>query len=444
MPCGWDADTIAMEKKQFPSIHELMTGKFLRHSQEFYYWRVKDRAEKLESHPDSLSLYDDISVAYDKIGEHEKAIQAMLDKEKIAPGLYETYANLGTFYIHNGDYELGLEKIKKAIEINPEAHFGREVYQQYVVEYVLKRIEENGELKLPMAKSKSNNFYTFLKKRHFKSAIAAGSNEADEMAKAIKGIAGMMRFGFYNSPVLLEAMGDLLNNVESGAYKNAGHLASRVYLKASLDHADEGVKKAYKKLAHDSREDQFGPDFIGNSNTINRHSAGGSAYRMEDLVSVLKLEVQAGEAWFNQIRRDEMGWIAAGINPDSAFTAKYYEEPEADAVGYRSSRKMQDAIDEIRWVTPQLSEPFEAPAFAKLNDSITHLIDSFYQLEFAAPEPVAEPMDTVQAADANAGKGESGQEEGPSKMLIFAALVVVIGGYLIYRDYKNGKRISED
>ncbi len=41
-PCGWDSDTIAMEKRMFPTVHELITGKFLQHSQEFYYWRVID------------------------------------------------------------------------------------------------------------------------------------------------------------------------------------------------------------------------------------------------------------------------------------------------------------------------------------------------------------------------------------------------------------------
>ena len=52
----------------FPSVHELITGKFLQHSQEFYYWRVKDRTEKIQLYPDSLSLYDDLAWALNKVG----------------------------------------------------------------------------------------------------------------------------------------------------------------------------------------------------------------------------------------------------------------------------------------------------------------------------------------------------------------------------------------
>lgn len=34
--CLWDYDTLAMERSRFPSTLELITGKFLRHSPEFY------------------------------------------------------------------------------------------------------------------------------------------------------------------------------------------------------------------------------------------------------------------------------------------------------------------------------------------------------------------------------------------------------------------------
>ena len=133
LACGWDYDTIAMEKKKFPNIHELIVGKFLRHSQEFYHWRIIDRKLQLYDHPDSLELYDDLGVAYDKTGQHELAIKTMEIKDSIDPGLYETYANIGTFYIHNGDFKTGVGFIEKAIEINPDAHFGREIYQKHLM-----------------------------------------------------------------------------------------------------------------------------------------------------------------------------------------------------------------------------------------------------------------------------------------------------------------------
>ena len=137
LACLWDYDTLKMERSQFPSALELITGKFPRHSKDFYEWRIADRLAKLEVDDTNLSYYDDLAVAYDKTGQHAKAIEIILTKEKIKPGLYETYANLGTFYIHSGQLKEGVQYIEQAIALNADAHFGREIYQKYVVEYVL-------------------------------------------------------------------------------------------------------------------------------------------------------------------------------------------------------------------------------------------------------------------------------------------------------------------
>lgn len=139
LACIWDRDTISMKIQCFPDAIELITGKFLRHSPEFYQWRIKDREAKLKTNPAQWSYYDDLAVAYAKLHNNTKAIELMLKKEKLHPRQYETYANLGTFYIHDKQYEKGLTYIKKAIAINPNAHFGREVYQQYLVEYILSK-----------------------------------------------------------------------------------------------------------------------------------------------------------------------------------------------------------------------------------------------------------------------------------------------------------------
>lgn len=147
--CLWDYDTIEMERAQFPSVLELLAGKFVRHSPAFYYWRIKDRTEKLKQYPDSLAFYDDIAVAYCKIGEQQKAIQLMEEKELVQPGLYETYANLGTFYIFLGELKEALHYIDKALKINPNAHFGREKYQKYLIEYLLSKMKD-GKIKFPL------------------------------------------------------------------------------------------------------------------------------------------------------------------------------------------------------------------------------------------------------------------------------------------------------
>ena len=174
----------------------------------------------------------------------------MLEKEKKKPGLYKTYANLGTCYIHDNQFETGLKYIKKAIKINPDAHFGREIYQQHLVEYVISRKDDSGKFSLPLGTA-NDNFYHYLKKHQF-----TGSTK-EEIAKAVKGVGGMMKFSNHNSPVLLEALGDLLSNADSGVDPGAGHLSSRAYLKAALLSKDKTVADAYRKMAKAAIERQY-------------------------------------------------------------------------------------------------------------------------------------------------------------------------------------------
>ena len=382
-PCGWDSDTIAMEKRMFPTVHELITGKFLQHSQEFYYWRVADRKEKITLYSDSLDLYDDLAWALNKIGEPEKGIEVMLEKESIIPGLYKTYANLGTCYIHSKQFKTGLEYIKKAIEINPEAHFGREVYQQYLVEYVISKTDSLGHFSLPLG-TRTHNFFHYLKKNHF-------SGEAkSEIAKAVKGIGGMMKFSNHNSPILLEVLGDLLSNAENGYDPGAGHLSSRAYLKAALLSKKDDAVNAYKKRANEERERQFaGANRSGREPHFSNH-----VISLIDLETVLKLEIQAANLWVEEIRKNELAWISGGLNPDSAFAVTYYEEPSSKAIGKRLARRNKDKIDDEYWLTMQLeniSKINNGFSTLKLPDSTKNWVDSIYKIEFSVlPEKNSE------------------------------------------------------
>ncbi len=312
--CMWDYDTLAMERQEFPETLELITGKFLRHSPAFYEWRVQDREARLLEEPDNLALYDDLGVAYDKLGHHDKAIELMLKKEELSPGLYETYANLGTFYIHSGQLEKGVVYIDKAIKINPEAHFGREIYQKHLVEYVLsKRVD--AEIHDPIEDDVDpfalQGFTFFLANLLSTEEDSVTFHLADqERSKAIKGILGMMRFGNHESPILLEALGDLLS--VQGMEKSQ-LLAARAYLKATDAVDDEETKKYLRSKAEASLTTQTG------------YSNGA-----EGLVK-LELEFQAelleAKAWYTLIEQDEANWKKEGKNLDAEFTAKYYNEP---------------------------------------------------------------------------------------------------------------------
>lgn len=340
--CIWDYDTIKMERARFPSALELITGKFLRHSTEFYQWRISDRLKKLEKDPTNVTLLDDLAVAYDKTGQHDKAIETTQNTEKIKPGRYETSANLGTFYFHAGKLEEGLPYIKKALTINPDAHFGREFYQLALVEYLLHQ-RKNDPLKLPLAdvtypeNSKSgseiyinNTFENFLKKRLHPKKIKQGEKESEmgqeglpvedirfsesltteETNKAIKGILGMMRFGSYNSPILLEALGSILSPPSFTNMHDAKLLACRAYLKASYEIPDGPARIAYQKMALAALAMQWGSE------------------QLENIEPLFKKELEEAQIWYAKLRENELSWIREGKNPEVEFDKLYDADPE--------------------------------------------------------------------------------------------------------------------
>jgi hypothetical protein len=157
-------------------VHDLLHERYPRHGHGYY--RARNAAARkewdawLSKHPSGglpdehvLALLDDLGVGLDHLGEHAEAARVLRDKlqRQQASGpsgraLYTSYANLGTFLIHGkfrlaqqGNVEAksrleeGLQYIRKSIEVNPQAHFGREVWQVVAVEYFLK-VQDKPEL----------------------------------------------------------------------------------------------------------------------------------------------------------------------------------------------------------------------------------------------------------------------------------------------------------
>jgi Tfp pilus assembly protein PilF len=317
--CLWDSDTLQQERSRFPSALELVTGKFLRHSPEFYEWRIQDRLEKLKADPKNMALHDDLAVAYEKTGQHALAIKTVSAKEEIQPGLYETYSNLGTFHILAGDFELGLPFIDKALEINPDAHFGRERYQKWLVEYAMTRLTD-GELRFPLRQSiesaKENNvatdFRAFLCQK-----LGTEQLTFEESQKAVKGVLGMMRFANHRNPLLLEALGDLLVNLNAfETPKDAKNLATRCYLKASYEFSnDEATQQRYRALAERALQMQT--------------SATNPFVQLElvDLEKEFQGQLDDAEKWYAELKNREIGWIQAKLDADAEFNRLYTEEP---------------------------------------------------------------------------------------------------------------------
>ena len=313
--CFWDYDTLEMERQQFPATLELITGKFLRHSEKFYQWRIENRLNRLEAKPDNVQLLDDLAVAYDKVGQHDKAIDVALEMRKEHPDRYETAANLGTFFIHAGRFEEGLVEIKRALAINPDAHFGREEYQQLLVEYLLEQ-KSTSEAQEQQSDRSLENFarFVFREKR-----IDEYSESAErETQKAIKGILGMMRFGNFDSPILLEALGDLLSSDgwEHPSGK-AGHLAARAYLKALYESgSDEAARERLIEKANEAISSQ-----------LPGRGSGTTPIQLSTIEREFKQELEEAETWHQSVANDESRWIEEGKNADEEFSKKYYKEP---------------------------------------------------------------------------------------------------------------------
>jgi len=323
--CLWDYDTLLQERSRFPTALEIITGKFLRHSPEFYEWRIKDRLTKLKADPDNFAYRDDLAVAYDKTGQHEKAIAVMLESAALKPNRYETEANLGTFYIHAGQLDKSLPHIDNALRINPDAHFGRERYQRWLVEYVLECQEGKAEMPLPLLRKKNSQsldyhevgFLPFLQKK----------TKDFNRQEAVTGILGMMRFANYESPLLLEALANVLSRPTFDESADAKRLAARAYLKASYVAANKDQQAAYRELAKQTLQMQT------------QNPAIQGRLTLETLEADFKRELAEADAWWGKVRADELAWIKQGRNPEEAFVSKYYEQPaiSTDAFDYASS-----------------------------------------------------------------------------------------------------------
>lgn len=303
--CLWDYETIEEEKRRFPGVLELITGRFPRHTPEYYRWRIKDRTRKLKGYPLNDAWLDDLAVAYEKLGDHKKAIEIATEQLQRNPLRYQSLANIGTFLIHDGQLEAGLEQINEAILENPRAHFGREIYQAKLVEYVISRKNSR-----PLCPALRNNepkpglsFLEFLN---------PGRMDPKQNKAAIKGVLGMMRFGDYQSPVLLEVLGSLLCNNATAS----DDLASRAYLKASYSQTEGQAKEEYRKLAV-----QADPM---------RRSTG--SVDVEAGEKEFKLELAAADRWFEELSRKERDWIAAGKNPDQLFRELFPPEANSESL----------------------------------------------------------------------------------------------------------------
>ncbi|MEZ6142810.1 MAG: hypothetical protein R3B84_19785 [Zavarzinella sp.] len=304
--CQWDEDTLMMERVRFPSTMELLTGRFVRHSEKYYTWRIEDRLKKLQQDPNNLEFLDDLAVAYEKTGQTDLAIATARKMLELQQDRYETLANLGTFYVHAGKLEEGAKWIQKAIEINPDAHFGREKYQLYLVQYLIS---------IPPDQTAFSNQNGLLKALHV--------NDIADRGPAIKGVLGMMRFGNYRSPVLLYTLGTLLANYHVGYQpeSDAKLLAGRAFLLAAKYTPSAKDQETLRYLATNILQEQY-----REGTTI--------PVTLEEIEQQLETELLEAEKWYEELRTKELQWLNDGLDVNAMFARLLRHEQLRDSATY--------------------------------------------------------------------------------------------------------------
>ena len=121
------------------------------------------------SHPDDLAAYDDAGVACDRLGRGDEAISWMEKKRRTgwvdARGPRSRSSSIDTtrtwtFIVHRwvrqgahrtkiGEVKAARDEIARALEINPNAHFGGEKYQLRALEWIVDPPKTEGWQDLP-------------------------------------------------------------------------------------------------------------------------------------------------------------------------------------------------------------------------------------------------------------------------------------------------------
>jgi len=153
---------------RFAMAHDVLHERYARSGPARHRERERLTRAKLaklaDDDPARFPLADDLAAALDRLGRSDEAVAVMRDKLArqqakglSGQGLYTSYANLGTFLIHANYREAessqaarerfheGVVLLRKSVEVNPDAHFGRGYWHATIAEFLL-RAMENPEL----------------------------------------------------------------------------------------------------------------------------------------------------------------------------------------------------------------------------------------------------------------------------------------------------------
>ena len=209
-----------------PSTYDLAISKLPIHSQAYYQWTIQNNLDKIKNNKVTLNDYDDLAVAYNKIGEKEKAIEILTPLVKDNPTRFSSIANLGSIYLNKGDYENGLKYLKIANTLKSNDDYDREYAQEKVYSY-LKSLNKTLPYSFPIQNINENKNFA-----DFALTNIPLEKQNDEIIRLIFGVENMVRFGNHDTPVSMEILGDLY--LWTGQYEKAAQEYKTLIDKNSL------------------------------------------------------------------------------------------------------------------------------------------------------------------------------------------------------------------
>lgn len=140
--CGWDWETYHAEAKSLPCVFDALLGYWPKHTDQYHLARIEAADHALRWLPGWTEGLDAKGISLMKLGRMDEAKAVMEQRHALAPEAYPGHANLGTLYTFTGDYEQSLQHIDAAMEIEPQAHFGREKYHRALVVFLQRAAED--------------------------------------------------------------------------------------------------------------------------------------------------------------------------------------------------------------------------------------------------------------------------------------------------------------
>lgn len=361
IPLSWSQLLdMGYERLPYPSVRQVLTEDFLKHSEQYLHWVTQEHEKKLKTTPDSLPIYLELSQAYLLNGMRDSAKHVLEQAAERFPDTSQVWMGLAWWEFGEGHYPAAMETLFRGLDVDSITE--KSILRQRIFEYAAIQfpIEDTGlplqgvvgidELTKRRKLEEIPNFYTFIK------ADWQGYTQEVQDSLLNQSIAELVDLLWREREGkrrLLEMLGDLL------LAKGSGELAAVAYLQAARGLEDESIRRMYR--------------YIGTEALLVSQKTG-IPFSLQEVQIKLKAMLEKVAQFHAEVRKNEKFWIESGANPHQEFLKKYVRpnalndslpafRPAHMELVLQLSDKFTDylLIDQVRKeeVLTQLQEPEE-------------------------------------------------------------------------------------